>query len=381
MSNITEFQNVPDVSFIDNLDAQTVRDNLIEAYKAEVQNITGEQIDLASGAPERLMLYAFSAQLYQAYKYIDVSAKMGLLKYSQGDYLDNLGLLRGLKRKDATPASCTVEFTLSDIRASATGIAGGTRLKAGNIYFVTNEYLEIPAGQNKGQVTAVAEVAGIEGNTVAKGDIKTIVDPVAYVASVTNINDATGGTDIESDDKFTLRIYECPAGYSVAGPTDAYIFHAKNAISDIGDVYAYTPQPGNVEVVFTMSDGSLPQVEKIEQMGKALNDETIRPLTDTVTCKAPSEVEYSIDLVYYINTSDSAKAVSIQNAVTDAVTAYKQWQRHLKRDITASKLIQMIMSAGAKRVEVTAPTYTALQVDQIAKCTDVNITYGGLEND
>ena len=381
MSNITEFQDIQDISFIDNLDAQTVRDNLIESYKEEIFKLTGEQIDLPSGSPERHLLYAFSAQLFQAYKYIDTSAKMGLLKYSQGDYLDNLGLIRGLKRKEAIPASCTVEFTLSDIRQSATGIAGGTRLKAGNLYFVTSEYLEIPSGELTGTVTAIAETAGTEGNTVAIGDIKTIVDPIPYVSKVRNINEATGGTDIESDDKFTRRIYECPAGYSVAGPTDSYIFHAKNAISDIGDVFAYTPQAGSVDVVFTMSDGSLPQPEKIAQMEKALNAYDIRPLTDTVTCKAPSEVEYSIDLVYYINASDNLRAVSIQNAVSDAVTAYTQWQRHIKRDITSSKLIQFIMSAGAKRVEVIAPTYHALAVDEIAKCTDVNIVYGGLEND
>lgn len=381
MSNISEFESVQDVSFIDDLDAQTVRDNLIQAYKDEVLSITGAEPELYAGSPERLMLYAFSAQLYQAYKYIDNAAKMGLLKYSVGSYLDNLGLLRGLKRKEAAPATCTVQFTLSDIRSSATGIAGGTRLKAQSLYFVTNEYLEIPAGQSTGTVTATAELAGTDANSVAIDEIKSIVDPIPYVASVTNLTAASGGSDIESDDKFTRRIYECPAGYSVAGPTDAYIFHAKNAIADIGDVVAYTPEPGKVNVVFTMSNGDLPAVEKVAQMAQALNADEIRPLTDTVTAKAPTEVSYSINLTYYIATSDSVKAASIQQAVTDAITAYKQWQRHINRDITASKLIQFIMSAGAKRVEVTAPAYTAVNYEQIPACSAVNAIYGGLEND
>lgn len=381
MSNISEFEKIQDINFIDNLTPQKVRENLIQYYKDAVKELTGEDVELASGAPERLMLYAISAQDYQTLKYIDTAAKMSFLKYSCGDYLDNLGLLRGLTRKEATPATCTVEFTLSMVRDSATGIAAGTRLKSQNLYFLTSEYLEIPAGATAGTVAAMCETAGTEGNSVAENEIKTLVDPLPYIASVTNITPCTGGADIENDDKFTRRIYECPAGYSVAGPTDAYVFHTKNAIADIGDVIAYTPEPGAITVAFIMADGSLPNIEKIEQVQKALNADEIRPLTDTVTAKAPDEVTYNIDLTYYIGQSDAAGADSIQQAVNDAITAYTQWQRHIGRDVTASKLIQFIMAAGAKRVEVVEPVYIATAQDALPKLEIKNVIYGGLEND
>lgn len=380
MSNIKEFETIPEISFIDGITAEQVRDNLISEYKRQVEEAGGTP-DIHDGSPERLMLYAMAAQLYQAYAYIDNAAKMGILKYSKGDYLDNLGLLRGLTRRPATASSCTVKFKLSDIRGSYTAIPAGTRIAASNIYFTTAEYLEIPAGSQSGEVKAVAYEPGTLTNGLLIGAINTIVDSIAYVESVENTTETTGGTDIETDDAFTLRIYQSPAGYSVAGPMDAYIFHARQAIADIGDVIAYTPEPGAVDVVFMMSDGSIPNADKLKELEEALSADDIRPLTDTVTTKAPEEVSYNIQLNYYIARSDQNRASTIQQQVTEAIKAYKQWQRHIGRDISASMLVHYIMAAGAKRVEVIEPTFTPLERSQVAKCAEEAVTYGGLESD
>ena len=105
-------------------------------------------------------------------------------------------------------------------------------------------------------------------------------------------------------------------------------------------------------------------------------------MTDQVTVAAPAEVAYSIAMTYYINRSDSARAVTIQEAVTQAVADYQTWQRAIGRDINPSKLVAMIMAAGAKRVTVTAPTYTTVEATKVSALSgDPVITYGGLEDD
>ena len=96
---------------------------------------------------------------------------------------------------------------------------------------------------------------------------------------------------------------------------------------------------------------------------------------------APAQDDYTIALAYYIKKSDSASAAAIQKAVNEAVEAYKLWQSRIGRDINPSELISRIMQAGARRVAVTAPAYTAVQAGHIAKCTTADITYGGLEDD
>lgn len=112
-----------------------------------------------------------------------------------------------------------------------------------------------------------------------------------------------------------------------------------------------------------------------------LSGKTIRPMTDKLTVKAPEEVTYSINLTYYINRSDSARAVAIQAAVARR-GGYKTWQRTIGRDVNPSQLAAMVMEAGAKRVTVTAPTFAAVAATKVAALTgSATVTYGGLEDD
>ena len=91
---------------------------------------------------------------------------------------------------------------------------------------------------------------------------------------------------------------------------------------------------------------------------------------------------YPPNLTYYINRSDSARAVAIQAAVAQAVEEYKTWQRTIGRDVNPSQLAAMVMEAGAKRVTVTAPTFAAVAATNVAALTgSATVTYGGLEDD
>ena len=137
-----------------------------------------------------------------------------------------------------------------------------------------------------------------------------------------------------------------------------------------------------MDIVFIMADGAKPGPEMINGLKGYLQDKTIRPMTDLVNVSAPEEVPYTIGLTYYINRSDSAKAVTIQAAVAQAVEDYQTWQRAIGRDINPSKLVAMVMEAGAKRVTVTAPTYTAVAATKVSALQgEATVTYGGLEDD
>ena len=74
-----------------------------------------------------------------------------------------------------------------------------------------------------------------------------------------------------------------------------------------------------------------------------------------MTVSAPADVLYSIDLVYYINRSDSNRAVAIQRAVNAAVDAYITWQRTIGRDINPDELRARIKKAGARRPGLRMP--------------------------
>ena len=377
-------KSLPDISFIDNKDIDQVRQEMVADYESFISEATGQTVTLERSRVHRMELYAAAAQIYQAMQYIDRQGKQSILKYSYSDFLDNLAIFKGVTRNPATPATTTLRFTLSAERDTATGIPQGTRVStAGAIYFATDVYAEIPAGSTTVDVPATCTVAGTDGNGFAAGELATIVDPIPYVASVTNTTATEGGAEIESDDDLAERVFLAPGAYSTAGPEDGYLYHAKAYSAAIGDVVATSNQAaGTVDIVFIMADGSTPGEEMIEGLEGYLQGKTIRPMTDLVRVAAPQEVTYTINLTYYINRSDSAKAVTIQAAVAQAVADYQTWQRAIGRDINPSQLVRMVMDAGAKRVTVTAPTYTAVDATKVSALQgDAVISYGGLEDD
>ncbi len=377
-------KSLPDISFIENKTIDQVRQEMVADYESFISEATGQTVSPERSSVHRMELYAAAAQIYQAMQYIDRQGKQSILKYSYSDFLDNLAIFKGVTRNPATPATTTLRFTLSAERDTATGIPQGTRVStAGSIYFSTDVYAEIPAGSTTVDVPATCTVAGTDGNGFAAGELATIVDPIPYVASVTNTTATEGGAEIESDDDLAERVFLAPGAYSTAGPEDGYLYHAKAYSAAIGDVVATSDQAaGTVDIVFIMADGSTPGEEMIEGLEGYLQGKTIRPMTDLVRVAAPQEVQYTINLTYYINRSDSAKAVTIQAAVAQAVADYQTWQRAIGRDINPSKLVAMVMEAGAKRVTVTAPTYTTVDAIKVSAIQgSAVVTYGGLEDD
>ena len=377
-------KSLPDISFIDNKTIDQVRQEMVADYESFISEATGQTVNLERSSVHRMELYAAAAQIYQAMQYIDRQGKQNILKYSYSDFLDNLASFKGVTRNPAAAATTTLRFTLSAERDVATGIPQGTRVStAGSTYFATDVYAEIPAGSTTVDVPATCTVAGTDGNGLAIGELTTIVDPIPYVASVSNTTATEGGAEIESDADLAERVFLAPGAYSTAGPEDGYIYHAKAYSPAVGDVEATSDQEaGTVDIVFIMADGSTPGEEMIEGMEGYLQGKTIRPMTDLVRVAAPEEVQYTINLTYYINRSDSAKAVTIQAAVAQAVEDYKTWQRAIGRDVNPSQLTHMVMEAGAKRVTVTAPAYTAVGKTEVSALQGAAVvTYGGLEDD
>ena len=358
-------------------DSDTIKSEIITKY----EEISGRS--LASADPIRLFLESIAAVIVQQRVLIDWAAKQNLLSYSSGDYLDALGELLSVERLAASAAITTIRYTLSEALDFAVTIPAGNRTTPdGSLYFATDTATVIAAGETYADIDATCTTTGEAGNGYVAGQINTIVDPIAYVASVANTTTSSGGGDIEDDDSLRERIRLAPESFSVAGPSGAYEYWAKTASSSIADVYIYAPssEPGYVYVYVLMENGELPTDDILELVAETLDDEKIRPITDTVIVLAPEEVSYDLDVTYYIAEDDSTNAATIQAAVEAAVEEYILWQKSkIGRDVLPSKLIQLVMAAGALRVEVNSPTHTVLSGTQVAICGDSTVTFGGLE--
>lgn len=379
---IAELENLPEVSFIDNITLDEVQEQMEADYKERYESLTGKVYTLRRADPAALILYACSIQIFQALLFVDRAGKQDLLKYSYGEFLDNLAAIRGITRMDALPAVTTVRFTLSETVPEVVAIPEGTTVTNGEIYFQTDEYAEIAAGNASIDIPCTCQTDGSIGNGIPVGEIKTLVDTLPYVKTVENIEVTSGGADIENDENLAERIYLAPSGYSVAGPDDAYKYFTMAYNQEIADVMVTSPDPAEVEIRFLMENGEIPTSTVMSGLEEYLQDNKIRPLTDHVTVLAPEQQRFDIALTYYINRSDQAKANTIQAAVQAAVDEYVKWQTYtIGRDINPSELTKRIIEAGAKRVEITAPIFTTVEPDTVARIGQKTVTYGGLEND
>lgn len=374
----------PEVSFIDNLSVESISDFYIEEMKKRYRELTGKDLVLQEADPIRLMAYTNCLLLYQIAQYADRAGKMALLKYSYGDYLENIGALKGIARNQGAAAKTRLRFTLSAARPGTTMIKEGIRVTASDgVYFKTIDILEIPAGQLYGEVNAECREIGIKGNSYEIGEIKTLVDPIAYVDKVENISISEGGADFESDENLAERIFLAPASWSTAGPDDAYRYWIRTFNPAITDVMVRSDIPGEVDIFFILQDGKLPEETMVTELEQYLKNEEIRPLTDQVIVRAPGIQEYEIDLTYYINRSDRARASAINEQVKEAVQKYIVWQREkIGRDINPDQLRKMLLLAGAKRLEIREPQFSAIEQASIAlPAEEVQILYGGIEDD
>lgn len=374
----------PEVSFIDNLSVESISDFYIEEMKKRYRELTGKDLVLQEADPIRLMAYTNCLLLYQIAQYADRAGKMALLKYSYGDYLENIGALKGIARNKGAAAKTRLRFTLSAARPGTTMIKEGIRVTASDgVYFKTIDILEIPAGQLYGEVNAECREIGIKGNGYEIGEIKTLVDPIAYVDKVENISISEGGADLESDENLAERIFLAPASWSTAGPDDAYRYWIRTFNPAITDVMVRSDIPGEVDIFFILQDGKLPEETMVTELEQYLKNEEIRPLTDQVIVRAPGIQEYEIDLTYYINRSDRARASAINEQVKEAVQKYIVWQREkIGRDINPDQLRKMLLLAGAKRLEIREPQFSAIEQASIAlPDEEVQILYGGIEDD
>ena len=186
--------DLPNVEFF-NTDKEHVQQKVFDIYTT----ITGRT--LGEGDPVTLFLNVISEIIIRLLNDANYAAKQNLLAYAEGDNLDHVGAVpAAVERLRATKATTTIQATLSAVRTNSVIIPKGTKIStAGGEYFVTVENLVILPGQLNGSVKAEAQRTGAQGNGFKPGEISTIIDPIAFVDTMSNTTLSEGGSDTEDD--------------------------------------------------------------------------------------------------------------------------------------------------------------------------------------
>lgn len=382
--DIQKLYDLPDISVIDDIDIESMKKEMVADYEAFYKAETGQDITLYPASADRIKLYVVANKLFQAYRCIEKGFRMNSLKYAYGNYLEHLGAYKKIFKQESTAAVTILRFYLEESRTQVTAIPKGKRVTAGdNIFFATDDYAEITAGELYVDVTATCTISGSNGNGYVPGQINIMADKIPYVIRAENITLSEGGSDEENDSDYRERIFMAPSGYSTAGPADAYIYWVKQYNSAmIEDVKVSSDSDAVVDIRIILKNGELPSDAFLTDIKTYLNESAIRPMTDKVVIGAPDIVTYDLDFTYYIAKGNRENVEAIQVAAQEAMNAYVIWQKtHIGADINTDVLVEFLRAAGVKRVEIRNPEHMVVADKQIAVANNINMLYGGVEND
>ena len=178
----------------------------------------------------------------------------------------------------------------------------------------------------------------------------------------------------ESDDDYRYRIQMSLDSYTTAGSKESYIYHGLSADGDVKDIEPVSPSPGvvTIYVLSRTGDGSASE-ELIEKVSAALNEESIRPMTDQVTVQSAAILNYTIDAELVLLPGPDQSVV--QAAAVSALTEYTEAQKKLGYDITLDGIYKALRQTGVKKVNLTTPqNHISIGSGQAGHCASMNVT-------
>lgn len=362
---------------------------VVALLTAVYEKITSTTVHPAS--PEKLFIQWAANIIVQERVLNNYTGNQNVPSRAEGENLDALAELTYIgARPEAQAAVCTMRFSISEAQDTAILIPAGTRVTdSGNtLIWETQADAYVPIGETSVELPVSCQTSGTAGNGYAPGQINTLVDIYDYYSECVNITESAGGSNVPDDDEYYELMRASMDAYSCAGARGGYIYFAKQVSTEIADVLAVSPTPGVVKLYVLMDDGELAREEIKNKVLAACSADEVRPLTDQVFVEDAEAVSYDVAFTYYIQTGSSGSAADIAAAVQMAVDEFNTWQRaKLGRDINPSRLINLLMQTGIKRVDLKAPAFTVLRdgsdkdVPQVAALGSITITNGGYEDE
>ncbi len=382
---------------IDDADIEKIVNDNLEKYVPE---------ELHPGDERRIFANAMIVLMCSLYADLNEKAKLRLLRFAKAEVLDYLGARVNCERLGKEYAVSTERYKLASVlNINVTVPKGSTVTPDGVLIFETTEVGVIPAGELYVDIPIKAQNGGSVYNDIALGKINTQVSNVPYIAAVENIEVTSKGDDGEpyplsdehpdgddgtGDDNYRERIRKAPAGFSTAGPEEAYEYFALSADASIEDVKVSSNHTaGRVDITVMVNDTKIPTQEILDKVLASCSPKNRRPMNDEVHAYGPAIRKYDIELKYYTTEDTEADAVLAIEKKSGAIDQYVNWQSaKITRDINPDKLRTFLMNAGAKRVDIIKPVFKDLSTTESAtaytvKDAEDNIFYvanGGEEN-
>ena len=385
------------------------RDPIIirDEIKAEYESWLGREIQ--PGQVEQLITNVIAYREVLLLERFNAGMAQMLYQFSNAPILDYIAALVSVERLPAAHAGCLLRFVLVPTHGAVV-LPGGTRVSTadGKAIFETNDDVSIPMGVETVDVVATAQTPGLAANNIEIGKVTTILDPIAWVSTVTNITVSGGGSDIESDASLRERIKLAPHQYTTAGSRQSYIYHAKSANAAIIDVsvfsFIFPPAPLITLPVGTLvatadgvfeTDDPIPIVpgkvcivpladtndytQILANVYDTCSPENVRPLCDTVIVAKPEPIYYNIKADVVVKSGEDTLQLKarIDAALKDFTTTIS---KKLGTSVIRTQLACICRVTGVYDVDMVSPAanVTVMQ-HQYPVCTGIVVNVTGIQ--
>lgn len=250
--------------------------------------------------------------------------------WSYSGYLDRIAASDGLTRKKATAASGVLNITGTPGTIIPKGFLFATPQTAisANVEFAAMETVAISEDKTA-TVTVQCTVVGKGGN-VPKNCVSLMSSPIGGIASITNPDPITGGTENETDDELRARIQEKERNgeSSFIGNDSDYRRWAKE-VDGVGDVIVIPEWKGagtgTVRLIVMDVNGSPANQSILTAVYNHIMSpddrlQRLAPIGAILTVDTALLVPVSVSATIHLE--DEASIEAVKEAFTTAFTAY-----------------------------------------------------------
>lgn len=199
---------------------EDIRTEIIDKYvQAGLEGLTKVN-DFNVGSEAYHLADVMASYILEHREMIDDNYRMSMIHTAEGEFLDNFGDMVGVHRINSSGSTGTVTFTRlgTDTSAPITLSEDITIATEDSISFLIDSEGEITIEAGQTEIENIPVICEQEGayTNVEANTITLVLGDEGSLVSVTNPSAMTGGTDIEEDDDYRLRIllspYNVPMG-------------------------------------------------------------------------------------------------------------------------------------------------------------------------
>lgn len=303
-------------------------DEILETMIENAGQIFGYEMDLSDNTILGQKLRSTAVEIATLWQELEGAYYSAFISQAEGQSLDRIAALVGIKRNSAIKASGNVTFSVNEASGSDIDIPSGTIVGTSDesILFETSEGAVLSAGETSVDVPVVAKEAGSDSN-VSGGTITKLVTSMSAIDSITNASAITGGGDAETDAKMRIRVMTMkPTAKGTVSALESALL-ALDGVTDVNVVE--DTDTHTVDIAVAGGDPG--------EISAAI--EATRPCGIPVTWDYATgiSVDVTVTVIKTTNASDS----EVQAQVTDAVSGWIS-EKEIGEDLSYYKLLLAI---------------------------------------